>query len=363
MKKAALVFGLLAIVGVISVAIAMLQTDTPFVAFAVGILSGIGGVKAAPPPKALAAASMFEDLLARMHKKRSEEPWNPKRFSENPYLLLDLPVEDWTATPEGRFAHEIKIPNPVPADSGYRPGMTQQQYFEHLCKTEAGEFIFKTVDNVDTIMQMRPRKLYVGSEWAHLYAIEDPYGHFFQEVEDVAHHFVSPRMYTYFEIPVAGRQKVDNLTWGGLTDPSMRVMPPSEAKIARYFGYDNWSRKYPRDIMKLEFDVTARARYGFTWRGIKRPFDREMGIGGGELIVLDLKTQEVLGVRRGYAVWNRGWTNRVCPRYGYNGGEDKGIRFTNWFLLKVARSPQWEYFFKEEEKYRRVVGNAADKRY
>ncbi len=27
-------------------------------------------------------------------------------------------------TEEGRFAHSIKIPNPVPADSGYKPGMT-----------------------------------------------------------------------------------------------------------------------------------------------------------------------------------------------------------------------------------------------
>ena len=33
-----------------------------------------------------------------------------------------------------------------------------------------------------------------------------------------------------------------------------------------------------------------RARYGFTWRGIKRPHDRELGIAGGELIVIDLQT-------------------------------------------------------------------------
>ena len=40
------------------------------------------------------------------------------------------------------------------------------------------------------------------------------------------------------------------------------------------------------------------ARYGFTWRGITRLNDREMGIAGGELIVLDLETSEVLGFRR-----------------------------------------------------------------
>ena len=33
-----------------------------------------------------------------------------------------------------------------------------------------------------------------------------------------------------------------------------------------------------------------KSRYGFTWRGIERsPQDRELGIGGGELIVLDLR--------------------------------------------------------------------------
>ena len=44
-----------------------------------------------------------------------------------------------------------------------------------------------------------------------------------------------------------------------------------------------------------------KSRYGFTWRGITRPHDRGLGIAGGELIVLDFQTNEVLAVRRGYA--------------------------------------------------------------
>src|SRR5439155_24504843 len=42
-----------------------------------------------------------------------------------------VPAE-WAATPEGEFAHSIKVPNPLPKDSGYRPGMTSEQYFDHL---------------------------------------------------------------------------------------------------------------------------------------------------------------------------------------------------------------------------------------
>ena len=43
------------------------------------------------------------------------------------------------------------------------------------------------------------------------------------------------------------------------------------------------------------------SRYGILWRGISRPEDRARGIGGGEVIVLDLKTNEVMAVRRGFA--------------------------------------------------------------
>src|SRR5262245_29955755 len=50
---------------------------------------------------------------------------------------LKLKPADPMATEEGRFAHSVKIPNPVPEDSGYKPGMTPEEYFAHLCKAEA----------------------------------------------------------------------------------------------------------------------------------------------------------------------------------------------------------------------------------
>lgn len=43
------------------------------------------------------------------------------------------------------------------------------------------------------------------------------------------------------------------------------------------------------------------SRYGFTWRGISVPHGRENGIAGGELFVIDLKTDEILAMRRGFA--------------------------------------------------------------
>ena len=90
-------------------------------------------------------------------------------------ILPKMQPADPFATEEGRFAHSIKIPNPVPADSGYKPSMTPEQYFEHLCKTEAGEFIFKTVEHVEGIYQIRPRRVATEYELRHLYAMEDLY--------------------------------------------------------------------------------------------------------------------------------------------------------------------------------------------
>lgn len=296
------------------------------------------------------AESIFKDMIAKLERERRARAW-PKEFEKghsNPYKLLDVKVEDWMATEEGRAAHAIKIPNPVPEDSGYRKGMTQQEYFEHLCKNEAGEFIYKTVDNVEGIYQMRPRKIYTTAEWQHLYAIEDPYGYWPGEAENVGFTFVRPSLYSYFEIPSHGRRLYGE-SMRLQRDSSLYATPPANAQIARYSGYDGRNSK----LMKLEYVGKHEARFGFTWRGIKRPHDRAMGIAGGELIILDLNSGEVIGVRRGFVIWNQGWTGRVCPKYGYGGGQDKSTYFTTWFLAKVARPPGWKDYFAEEEKHRK----------
>lgn len=310
---------------------------------------------AKPAGQVVTAAQIFEQMQEQMRADKasweamvnSMPPYHRQGMRTDRYDMLTVQPEDWYATPEAKFAHSIKIPNPVPEDSGYRPGMSQREYFEHLCKTEAGEFIFRTVDDVEGIFQMRPRKIYKPGEWQHLYAIEDPYGYWPGEAEDVGFTFAQPWLYNYFEIPVSGR-RVYGLDVQSFLDTSLIVPPPSDARIARYSGYDGKNSR----LMKLEYLKEPKSRYGFTWRGIKRPHDREMGIAGGELIVLDLQTNEVLGVRRGYVVWNRGWTGTVCPRYGYSGGQDKTTYFTTWFVAKVVRPPRWKEFFANREKFR-----------
>jgi hypothetical protein len=210
---------------------------------------------------------------------------------------LKLKPADPLATEEGRFAHSIKIPNPVAADSGYKPGMTPEQYFDHLCKTEAGEFIYKTVENVDGIYQMRLRDKPTDYELEHLYALEDPYGHSVGVKDHPEEYFVQPAIgkYQFLEVPAPK----DSLATKGV-------------KYRRYYRDVNAhpGMTFPTNvngqfvqvpfIVAESFAASLSARYGYTWRGIVRPHDRELGIAGGEIIILDLQTNEVLAVRRSY---------------------------------------------------------------
>jgi len=264
--------------------------------------------------------------------------------------VAKLKPADPLATEEGRFAHSLKIPNPVPKDSGYKPGMTSEQYFNHLCKTEAGEFIYKTAENVEGIFMMRPRKAATDWDLEHLYALEDPYGYMDAEAHDPEFLFVGPVRYRFFEQAIAHDKKS---SWSGqFLNPSYFVPPSSDAQYERYLGSDG---RNPQSMIK-QYATKRSTRYGYTWRGIVRPHDREMGIAGGELIVLNVDTQEILGVRRGYirtgnvrnnstGVW---WlTGQACPNYDYRGRRSRDFDFSYWFIGKVVKPVNYEMSFKE----------------
>lgn len=241
--------------------------------------------------------------------------------------VAKLKPTDPLATEEGRFAHSIKIPNPVPEDSGYKPGMTPEQYFDHLCKTEAGEFILKTVENVEGLYMMRPRERVFDDHMQHLYAMEDPYGYTDWEARDPQTIFVDPpwRIFSFLETPVL----------------KLTTSETASAPYKRYSGYVQ-----DKSPMKEEQVHILKSQFGYTWRGISRPHDRDLGIAGGELIVVNLKTKEVVGVRRGYirsgsvrnsltGVW---WlTGQVCPKFEVRKNRPKDGDFSYWFVSKVLK--------------------------
>jgi hypothetical protein len=211
---------------------------------------------------------------------------------------LKLKPADPLATEEGRFAHSIKIPNPVPLDSGYKPGMTSQEYFDHLCKTEAGEFVYNTVENVEGIYQMRPRESAKNDYLLeHLYAMEDPYGLAVGVRDSPQDYFVQPAIgkYQYLEIPLPRPSKTEESLKYRRYYRDEKSHPGSQFPTA----IDGQFVQVPY-IVAMADVPTLQSRYGYTWRGITRSHDRELGIAGGELIILELQTHEVLAVRRSF---------------------------------------------------------------
>lgn len=219
---------------------------------------------------------------------------------------------------------KLKLPDP-PNPPVYKTGMTSDQYFKALCEKEAGEFIYKTVENVEGVYQIRPRKRASWEALMDRHVMEDPYGYTQGEATTPQTIFAyAGTRYRFFERPVPGLQS-------------------GPFKVVRYEGaFDN------RGDHELVMESTElRSKYGFLWRGIKRPNDRELSIAGGELIVVDLSTNEVLGIRRGFArtgfvrnsrsgvQWE---TAEVCPKLRQAPeGWDKEPGFTRWFLEKVMR--------------------------
>jgi len=222
-------------------------------------------------------------------------PWT--EFVQMPAHANPIPKQ-WIATPEGRFAHELKIPNPVPSDPGYREGMSPTDYYLHLCATEAGEFKFKTAASVGAIYFARPPDQPTDDDLKDRWKLEHPIIESkFQLVRaspaERAKSFVNPP-FMNFQVYEEPNQEA------GATLPYLRMT-----------GYQQDMRDKAGNLtlsgstMKVQPIAVPMSLYAVTWRGIRRPFDRENGIAGGEVVVYDIKTNEVLYVYRNYAFSGR----------------------------------------------------------
>ncbi len=259
---------------------------------------------------------------------------NPPKRGDATCDRLKLRPADPLATEEGRFAHSIKIPNPLPGDSGYKPGMTPEQYFDHLCKAEAGESIYKAVERVEGFYLMRTRKRATDYELEHLFALEAPYIEVHEEYDNPRESFVQPHMgkYQFLEVLDSKAGIETNEKRYRLYYRDEHSHPGRDYQTA----IDGRSVRVPYVVAQRETQL-LNSRYGVTWRGITRPHDRELGIAGSELIILNLETNEVLAVRRGFkrtggvrnltGVW---WlAGQTCPNLN--------SRPDHWFIRDVLK--------------------------
>lgn len=244
------------------------------------------------------------------------------------YAFFDIPGRffyerrSWDIPTDGQqkaaydYAHSLKLPDSVPKLQPFNfplarlkalvPGQpdVSTQYFNHLCSTESGEYIFKIVENVEGIFQMRPRGQ-VGDTSLDFdrYALEEPTGVGWSNDEgtddQVYEMYIQPMLgkYTFMERP-------------NPDDPSTIIRAVREVNLhppKRYRNnYSTFVRIRPGlpRLFNLPWMVTYKtadrrqARYGFTWRGIQRESDRRYSIGAGEYLIVDMNTNEVLAVKR-----------------------------------------------------------------
>jgi len=240
-----------------------------------------------------------------------------------------VPAE-WVSTPEGQFAHSIVIPNPVPKDSGYRWWWSAKKYFLHLCEKEAGEFVFKTAENVEGFLFMRPPKRPTDFDLKDLYKLESPnFERSFQayrdDIRSRGRHFSSPgRNYLYVEEPDMA---------AGITT----------RKYLRASTYDGKAF----ELSRVEHLDIASSKYAVTWRGLRRPRDREHGISGAEVIVINLESNAVMAIWRDFGLTQgRGFLNddvwwlnaAVCPQF-YLRYSRPDLEQRYGFISSVLRPP------------------------
>jgi hypothetical protein len=214
---------------------------------------------------------------------------------------------------------------------------------------------------------MRPREHVTDKMLQDRYFLEDPYGEYGYGEEftigpdalklgTIQSAFVNPASGTYIkgksEMGYVLYEPDKNYKFLEKPIPAPLQNSGDRAKYLRYTRpntdkliVEDGKVFYPRKAQPplIEEQVKElKSRYGFTWWGIERsPKDRELGIAGGELIVLDLQTNEILAVRRGFL---RSSNVRQTPQgiwwLGAQACPPRPVGTTHDFILKVLRLSQ-----------------------
>lgn len=255
----------------------------------------------------------FRDIMADIDaqcRKDHQGPYYdasiPNNTQHGDCDILSIKPADPLATEEGRFAYSIQLPPPHDQlKVKYRSGMRAETYFKELCEQDAGEWIFRTVEGVEGVFQGRNYQPFNSSSLI------------FQMKE--ANEILDKNMEDRLVQPYHGRfDFIERPRDPGETGkPYVRffrgVEVPGHYKIGTQ---RNKQPIYVPYIVNMEKIDTLKSRYGFTWRQISTSSMLENGITGGETIIYDRTTGEVLAFRRFFY--------RYWPRT-----DSKGSRLTN----------------------------------
>lgn len=252
----------------------------------------------------------FRDIMAQIDKQCRKDKMGPYLDPKDPDYSHKRPITDCDilkikpadplATEEGRFAYAIKLPPPHDKPKvNYRSGMTAESYFKELCEKEAGEWIFKTVEGVEGVFQGR-RNISPSQAGDSLLGFQ------MREASEIISRSMEDDLvqpyhgrFHYLERPLEGNES---------GKPYVRFYRgaevPGHYKVGTQKGGHPVRVPY---IVNREQADTLKSRYGFTWRQVANKDMMENGIVGGETIIFDRTTNDVLAFRRFfYRYWPRG---------------------------------------------------------
>jgi hypothetical protein len=270
----------------------------------------------------------FRDIMAEIDAKCRKEglgpylspdepPRSSKRTDGSCEILKVKPV-DPLAIEEGRFAYSIKLPPPHDTPKvEYEKGMSAEEYFRELCEKEAGEFVFRTVEGVDGIKIMRPfppRSLPIYSEMTASFKLA----------------LLDTKASSLVERATGGYSYVD----------AVEIVSGSQdqTQLVHYYFDPNLPMRVPPYGVAQYPISESQTRYGYTFRRAALPdAAREIGIVGGELIIMDTLTKEVLAYRRIFTLMHfvdrqsvEVVTGTICMNVAYQKGGEK-------FLAEVLK--------------------------
>jgi hypothetical protein len=174
--------------------------------------------------------------------------------------------------------------------------------FNERCKN-AGEKIYRTVDNVDGIflLKLRPNRINYGDQ----FVLDDPYG------SDL---LGDGYIISFIRGSWQANNKITNETPATFRPPLgyqyVEAVDVKDGARYRYTGHieEPWQKDkhylkcYTHFVLDKTLASGSPPRYGVTYDDISSHEDREFWIAGSSLKIIDLKTDEIIAERVGYMV-------------------------------------------------------------
>jgi hypothetical protein len=175
---------------------------------------------------------------------------------------------------------------------------TRDEYFEHLCRTEAGDYVFRRVEGVEGIAIMSPR-LGRPTEKAYRDAVSDE-----NPLANLIDSAFAPLAETHlgdvYVRPPEGKYKYLEVFERSRDTISLRRYSMSSDLNFVSTLNDPFTKRGENRLVATNIEHVS-APFNIWLRGVRRPRDREFGISGGDVLVTDAKSGQVLAIRRDFA--------------------------------------------------------------